>query len=483
MKDLRYLGQIYFNDRFPIYSSSLSFKIPKWLNVEVAEFNLESNSRRIFQKRRSEEKVYSYNMTQQQPWIKEIKMAGPSHVYPHILFLPKSYSLNGDKRILFEELSDLYFWYKTLIDDIPNQPDILKNKVREITLQSKTPEDKVRTIYNWVQDNIRYIAFEDGLAGYQPEACQVVFKNKYGDCKGMSNLLAEMLKIAGFDARLTWLGTRRIAYSYNQPSLFSDNHMICALIQDDEITYLDATEKYLSLGEVSSNIQNKEVLIQNGESFILSKVPERDHLSNLKATNISLQLNKNNSLIGTGNFFCTGEAKSNVLEDLRASSGDPFKKIDQLFDDQLSDFKVINLLNKNEPIRIDLDIRSEDHVSDFGTELYIALDFLATDDLIEMPIDRTFNYQFDYRRVEVNTIVFEVPIDYIIAYIPESLIIENEDFIFSIQYKKRGNKIFYERKIQYPSFELKTNNFSAWNIAISKFHNKIKERVVVERVN
>lgn len=79
--------------------------------------------------------------------------------------------------------------------------------------------EKIEAVFYWVQDNIRYIAFENGIMGFKPEAASKVYQNRYGDCKGMANLLKEMLKICGYDARLTWIGTNDIPYDYKTASL------------------------------------------------------------------------------------------------------------------------------------------------------------------------------------------------------------------------------------------------------------------------
>ena len=96
---------------------------------------------------------------------------------------------------------------------------VIKEKTLELTANAKSDEEKIRNIYYWVQDNIRYIAFEDGIAGFKPDEANNVLTKRYGDCKGMANLTRQMLKAAGFDARLTWIGTNHISYDYSTPSL------------------------------------------------------------------------------------------------------------------------------------------------------------------------------------------------------------------------------------------------------------------------
>src|SRR6185295_4790856 len=124
---------------------------------------------------------------------------------------------------------------------------------------------KIKSIYYWVQDNIRYIAFESGIAGFQPANADQVYKNKYGDCKGMANLLAAMLKIGGYDSRLTWIGTKDIPYDYSIPSLCINNHMICSVMLKDSLYFLDGTETYISMGDYADRIQGRPAMIQNGK--------------------------------------------------------------------------------------------------------------------------------------------------------------------------------------------------------------------------
>jgi transglutaminase-like putative cysteine protease len=121
--------------------------------------------------------------------------------------------------VLFENVKDLYGWYNSVCAGIGNNSEPLKAKVAELISNKKTDPEKVESIFYWVQDNIRYIAFENGIMGFKPDAAQNVFKNKYGDCKGKANLLKTMLNIAGFDARLTWIGTSDLPYDYTLPSI------------------------------------------------------------------------------------------------------------------------------------------------------------------------------------------------------------------------------------------------------------------------
>ncbi|RZK99397.1 MAG: hypothetical protein EOO89_31150, partial [Pedobacter sp.] len=114
----------------------------------------------------------------------------------------------------------------------------LKSIVDSIITGVTTTKEKTKRIYNWVQDHVKYVAFEDGYGGFIPRDANLVCDRRFGDCKDMANLLVKMLNMAGVSAHHTWIGTRDIPYSYNQiPTTNVDNHMI-AVFNDNGNVYL-----------------------------------------------------------------------------------------------------------------------------------------------------------------------------------------------------------------------------------------------------
>ncbi len=226
------------------YKKKISIEIPNWLDMELKEINFEGYniSKKVIPNPKHHSKIYQYTVKDIPARYKDKNAPGTTYTYPHILLLAKSFSVGDTKTTLFENTKDLYAWYKSLVDQLKNENTKLKDKVKELTSNATSDNQKIKNIFYWVQDNIRYIAFEDGIAGFKPAEADDVFTKRYGDCKGMANLTKQMLKEAGFDARLVWIGTKRIAYNYSTPSLSVDNHMICALIKDKDTLFLDSTE-------------------------------------------------------------------------------------------------------------------------------------------------------------------------------------------------------------------------------------------------
>jgi hypothetical protein len=204
--DLRFITSTYFHDSHPIRSKTVSCTIPDWLDLEVKKFNFQNQDIATKSSTINGSETISFTKIDIRP-DETGNTLGPSHYLPHLLMLPRSYTVDGKSRKLFESTADLYAWYRSLLEDMQPDRNQIKQLAAEITQGAGNDREKAEKIFAWVKDNIRYVAFEDGIAGYKPDEPQEVVKKAYGDCKGMACLTAELMKEVGLDARPTWIGT------------------------------------------------------------------------------------------------------------------------------------------------------------------------------------------------------------------------------------------------------------------------------------
>ena len=136
---------------------------------------------------------------------------------PHIICYVKSYETKKGKVNVLSNLDDLYGWYNTFVKDLNKEssPELI-SIVGKIKASSATELDIVRNVFYWVQENIQYVAFEQGMRGFIPHNGSYVCEKRYGDCKDMANLIVNMLKLANVKAYHTWIGTRDLPYKYTQ---------------------------------------------------------------------------------------------------------------------------------------------------------------------------------------------------------------------------------------------------------------------------
>lgn len=474
IEDSKYFTTIYFNDEFPSLEKEIEIVVPSWLTIEIKEFNFNGYQiTKTITKDKDNNTVYKYIAKETIAFSSEKNTPGKSYIYPHLLLLTKSFSKDGKQVTLFNKVDDLYKWYKSLVDLLKDNPDAFKAKVNELVKDAKTEEDKIKKIYYWVQDNIRYIAFEDGIAGFKPDESHQVFEKRYGDCKGMANLIKQMLKSQGFDTRLTWIGTKHLNYNYEIPSLIVDNHMICTLIYKGKRYFLDGTEKFNSFGDYAERIQGKEVLIENGDQFIIDKIPVFTSDHNLESSLIKVKV-ENEKLIGKGLKTCKGESKSKLLYLYSSFPSD--KKQEYLLNyisDNDKNKKIKNLknsdfTNRDNDAEMTYDIEIANKVSQFDNEMYIDFEFINEFKQFNLK-DRKIDFEFDYKTNLDSTIEFEIPAGYTIKKKPENLIINEPDYFISLSFEVKNNIIYYKKNFNFKNGILRSKDFQKW----TENHNRL----------
>lgn len=467
-EDVKYFTALYFNDEFPILKKQIIVTVPDWLNIDLKEFNFDrAKITKSQTKDAKNNTIYTYTLDDVPAMSKEEDTPGRSYLYPHILLIAKSYTLKGKEVTLFNSTADLYKWYKSLVDLMKDDTSVMKSKVSELTATAKTDEEKIKNIFYWVQDNIRYIAFEDGIAGFKPDESNHVFENRYGDCKGMANLIKQMLKLAGYDARLTWIGTKHIAYDYKTPSLAVDNHMICTLFHKGKKYFLDGTEKYNSFGEYAERIQNKEVMIEDGDKFIIDKIPMGTSEANKEVFKANLTL-ENEKLKGSCSKSYLGESRSQFLYIYNSFKSD---KKEENLENYLSkndknahvtNIKTSDLKNRDAKLTIDYNVEVENKVSSFDNEMYIDLEYMNEFKAFDLK-DRKMDYEFDYKKNYESTVTLAIPAGYKVSKLPTDLIVKEANFDVAITFQKTDKEITYKKSFVFKNGEIKASELTKWN--------------------
>ncbi len=487
-EDPKYLTKVFFHEQDPTLVREISFAIPEGVDVELVEMNFEGFDIKKDVTEEMGSKVYKYTVEKIDELKSEDNSLGLLHYYPHIIVVTKKYQTSTGEEKVISKVEDLYEWYSGLVNKVDCDPDALSDKVKQLTSDAGSDEEKVKKIYYWVQENIKYIAFEDGIAAFQPESPQNVYTNKYGDCKGMAILTKTMLNLAGFDARLTWIGTNKIPYNYDLPSFAVDNHMICTMFLNDQLYILDPTEKYISLGEHGERIQGKEMLIEDGEHFIRKKVPIESSEKNIISRSENVRLD-GMTLVGDGELVVNGESKKMILY---FSTNSKVEDKDDLYDylsvsnySNTDNVEVLNVpeTDRDKPLNIQYSYSLNNKVSSFEKDLYIELDWNKTFGGLEIEDDRFSDYYFG-RKVNNKVVkTIALPKNYKVTHLPESIDATYNDISIHVNFKHVGNKIIYSNEIIIGSGMIKKDDFEKWNEIVKKLNNTYNDQIVLTKIS
>ena len=484
IEDVKYLKGIYFNADFFTENREVVVDVPSWLSLEIKEYNFEGFG--IIKKEEPYEggkkiRFYTNNI---EGYPEEKFAIGHAHTFPHILFAIKSYKFKDAEYRVFEDVSDLYAWYGSLAKSCDNQGEKLIAIGKELCA-GKSEIDQIKSIYYWVQDNIRYIAFEDGLAGFKPEDAHNVFTNRYGDCKGMANLLKTMLTNAGFDAHLTWIGTSSKPYDYSFPSLYIDNHMICTLNFQGKEYFLDGTENYQSFGVNAHRIRGKELMIENGSKYTISKVPI-GLKSDLDSVNFQLNL-LGDKLEGTSNLLLKGDNKVQFMNyffgintsDRNTLVGQWLKSDNKNL--QVLDFDCVNCDNRDKAIFIKYKVVIDNMVFVNGKETFLS--FNLGDDYTFFEKEEKRKSAIDFEQQVNNSRTFEIKLsgNYAVKSLPKPLDIKNKEFSIVAWVQKTGDKLTIHRKVEVYNGTISLAGIDAWVAATKQLDGFMNNQIILTK--
>lgn len=473
--DPRYFSTIYFTENCFTKKKVISIVVPTWMQIEIREYNFKDAG--IIQSSKSEgnNTIYTYELSNRPPYTHVSDAPGISYTDPHLVIWCKRAVLEDQLVAYFTTIKDQYLWYQQLLERPIDDEAILRQKVTFITKNHFPSLEAVKSVFSWVRDSIRYLAFEDGIAGFKPEKPTEVLRKRYGDCKGMAYLLTELLRSAGYDARMSWLGTNHIVYDHSFPSLCVDNHAICTLFIEGKIYYLDATEKYLGFDEISERIQDREIMIEHNDEFLLRKIPNKTPAQNTLLESKTVRIDKTN-LVGMCTANWKGESKQRLLGGINEVKKDDQKKT--LYNNltrnnsqvELRNINITPVEEYNKDFRVEYDFTFKNAVFVSGKERYIDIDWRKEFSNMTIDNNRTMPYLFPYKSRILVEIIMELPKNVTILSIPAPLKIESPEYSFYGSYTLEKDKINYRKEINIHITRLEPEKIADWNKCIQQLN-------------
>lgn len=482
--DIRYFTRSVFQSGLPAVKKEIVFVIPSWFSLKLIPFNfdrLEIKQSDI--KRTDGTRVVTY-LAENVPHIPDEPLSdGPSFYNPHLLLYPE----NANKELKHSLMSTTalqYQWYKGLLNELNPKIETIAKKVDEVVAGSVSDLDKIEKIFSWVQDNIRYIAYEQGIMGFKPDEAHEVLNKKFGDCKGMANLLTQMLKVAGFDARFTWLGTNYLCYDYSVPSLAVDNHCITTLIYGNETYYLDATEKYLPMGMVAERIQGRQVMVEDGDRFLIKTIPQGKSGDNKRIQKAQFKID-GNQLIGNINLNFAGESRGELFHKFLMSKSDLHQKlIDELFhrtDNNMAvnESNYSDLFDVTKPFNVNANVTVNNKVSTFEKETYLIFDWEKILKTAQVKDDRETDLYFGRKFNIEKQIDFTIPSNLKVIHIPKMIEIDTPEYSINGKIVNKGNQLTYSLIIDIKNARINKDKFKQWNEAIKKLSAFYDDQIIL----
>src|SRR5438552_2126967 len=129
----------------------------------------------------------------------------------------------------FTNWRDMGVWYRNLAASRLEASSDIKQRVASLTGSLGGQLQKIKALALFVQHDVRYVAIELGVGGWQPHFAADEMTHRYVDCKDKTTLLASMLREIGVDSYDVRINTKRGSVNVDTPAHLRFNHAILSI--------------------------------------------------------------------------------------------------------------------------------------------------------------------------------------------------------------------------------------------------------------
>jgi len=392
-----------------------------------------------------------------------------------VYFLPPSGSANA-----LTDWKQVGDWYRTLSADRLDPSPEMKQTVDGLTAKASTPLAKMQAIAQFVQRNLRYVAIELGIGGYQPHPAAEVLAHRYGDCKDKATLTIAMLREVGVEAYYVIINIHRGVVTANTPAYtYAFNHAIVAIrlpdsVQDaslmailqhpkyGRLLFFDPTNELTPFGQVGGYLQASYGLLVTPDGGELVQVPTLPPAANTVQRTAKLTLDNTGTLRGEVSESRIGDRARLERESLGevTKESERIKPIEHVLAGSLSNFrltsaKVVNEHNTELPFGFTYSFEAPNYAKSAGGLLLVRPRVLGVKARSISKPKQPRQYPFEFDAVALDTDNFDItlPSGYQVDDLPPAA---NADYSFGSYHSTTqvdGSTIHYHR-----TYEIKQLN-------------------------
>lgn len=370
------------------------------------------------------------------------------YLIPTVEFSPEKFSLAGKQGDLTDWNAFGKWYYHQLINPMSEITPEIKAEVAGLNL-SGTTSDKVKTLYQYMQNKTRYVLIAMGIGGWQPMPASEVSKKGYGDCKALTNYMRTLLAAAEIPSYFAVIYDDNSVISFDEkfPAL-SGNHAILMIPTEDAPIWLENTSQKIAFNHLNFSSLNRNVMAVNENGIKIINTPVYKPEESKEKLIAKVNLSEDGTISTKANFVFTGGQYDGNLR-LFGLKNDEIQEAmkNRHYNLQIDKIALENLNNDRDDAKIsyDLSFNAKSFSKKLGADLFFpAMPFYQSTSLNQneerkLPFETSFPFQDDYE------IEFNAPNGYQFAELPPPAEFESEFGSYKLQYQLKDNKLFVHR--------------------------------------
>ncbi len=465
-----------------VENSSFTARINKDIDLRYKERNIQLSPVVTTE---GDEKVYTWSVKNLKPVPYEENAVSYESRYPSILLAPNQFKLDeyqGD----MTSWKNFGLWYNRLLDGTNILSDQRKEFYREMVKGAASDPEKEKILYNYLQENFRYVSIQLGIGGLKPIGADITDSKKYGDCKGLSNYLVTVLRSVGIKSYVALIN----AESNEEPvdanfPCNQFNHVIVCIPGKKDSVWLECTSRITDFGILGSFTENRNALLITETGGVLVPTPRSRAGENVVKAYTTIYLHNDGSGKTNTIFTACGEYKQEMME-LR----------DEKTDDQK--LFMINRWGFRDPDNISFDTADRHNNLQLALEqqLETVPELITGSKMFLRPTvpniwtailpkaeNRKLDFYFEFPFEKTDTTIIKLPEGYSVDALPQTLTdsCKYARFVSSCWYDEKTHQVYAAARVVLTQYKIPAADYGA----VKKFFDAVllanDERIVVKK--
>jgi len=410
---------------------------------------------------------------------------GLSEIAPNVKLAPSKFSYYGYAGN-FDSWDSFGTWILQLLTERDQLPKERIAFFKNLVADKQTTFEKVKTLYEFLQNKTRYVSIQLGIGSFQPFPASVVDEVGYGDCKALSNYMKAMLSAVGIDAKYTLIrgGANSASIDPEFPAQ-GFNHAILTVPMEDDTLFLECTSPFAPCGYLSDFTSDRYALVVSEDGSKLVKTKKyhlEDNTWDLNAM-ISIDETGNASIVDTVKYrglqydYIEDELRENKTTQLE----NEFKR-SSIAGAHYNDIEYIS--NKTlvpEATRMrQFDVQR--YATVMNGRMFFPVNVLNKNSAVPKKMtERKNDFELSMSYQDNDHVEFVVPNGYEIEFLPNDISFESEFGSFSSTLEKKGNRIEYHRQCKRKEGVFDKTKYMDYVNFVKKIVDADAQRIVIKK--
>jgi hypothetical protein len=255
----------------------------------------------------------------------------------------------------------------------------MTDKVNELTKDADNTREKVKILYQYLQNTTHYVSIQLGIGGWQPMPAEEVARTGFGDCKGLSNYMKALLQTAGIPAYYTiiCLDEKKKPLIRDFPNFSQTNHVILCVPLSKDTVWLECTSQNLPFGYIHRGIAGHDALVVRDDDAFFCTLPDYPFTDSKEINSVDIRI----STVGDAAIEAHSRYEMRNFEEIYSrmysmtsrEESDFIGSLLQVHKPRISNIKKEYILSEQPSMTLSYAVSCEEYASKTGSRMFVPV--------------------------------------------------------------------------------------------------------------